>query len=138
MMDWQNATYALVQVAHNFGAVAVVGAPLFVLWPARQGVAPRRAATWMVLGGWALQGVSGAAFGATSFYAYGALPDIHGVAVVALAVKAGCALAGLGLSAALLLDRRGQGEDRRRARWRWLLAAGATALTAAAFLRWFS
>ncbi|GAA4404911.1 hypothetical protein [Quisquiliibacterium transsilvanicum] len=137
-MDWQNATYALVQVAHNFGAVAVVGAPLFVLWPAHPGPSMRRAPAWMVLCGWMLQGASGAAFGATSYYWYGAFPDIHGVAVAALAIKMGCALAGIGLSAALLLAGPGIREARGRLLWSWLLAAGATALTAAAFLRWFS
>ena len=137
-MDWQNATYALVQVAHNFGAVAVMGAPLFVLWPAHPGAGSLRAPAWMVFAGWILQGASGAAFGATSYYWYGALPDIHGVAVVALSIKVGCALAGIGLAAALLLDRPGKRDDRNRLLWRWLLAAGATALTAAAFLRWFS
>lgn len=137
-MDWQSATYALVQVAHNFGAVAVVGAPLFVLWPARPVAADLRAPAWMVLFGWLLQGASGAAFGATSYYWYGALPDIHGVAVAALTIKVACALAGIGLAAALLLERPGKRGDRNRPLWRWLLAAGATALTAAAFLRWFS
>ena len=137
-MDWQNATYALVQVAHNFGAVAVVGAPLFVLWPAHPGAGILRAPAWMVFAGWILQGASGAAFGATSYYWYGALPDIHGVAVAALAIKVGCALAGFGLAAVLLFQRGGSVDNRHRRLWGWLLAAGAIALTAAAFLRWFS
>lgn len=163
-MDWQNATYALVQVAHNFGAVAVVGGPLFMLWPARPPPAfhVRRRLLALVLAGWALQAASGAAFGATSYWWYGALPDIHGPAVAALLVKVGCAVAGFLLAAALLaaaLLRRDPGGsggsggssglrgssgapaggDRPGLRgWGWLLAFGATALTAAAVLRWFS
>lgn len=137
-MDWQNTTYALVQVAHNFGAVAVVGTPSFMLWAARHGTVPGRAPAWLVLCGWALQGASGAAFGATSYYWYGALPDIHGVAVAALAIKVACALAGVGLAGVLLVGRTGDMQSRHRRCWHWLLAAGVTALTAAAFLRWFS
>lgn len=147
-MDWQNATYALVQVAHNFGAVAVVGGPLFALWPARPPPAlhARRRLLALVLAGWALQAASGAAFGATSYVWYGALPDIHGPAVVALAVKVGCAIVGF-LLAAVWLRREspaaavalhGSDDAAGRRGWGWLLAFGATALTAAAVLRWFS
>ena len=137
-MDWQNTTYALVQVAHNFGAVAVVATPIFMRWAARRGIGPRRAPAWLVLCGWVLQGASGAAFGATSYYWYGAFPDIHGVAVATLAIKVGCALAGIGLAGILLVWRPGAEGSLHRQVWGWLLAAGATALTAAAFLRWFS
>lgn len=147
-MDWQNLAYALVQVVHNFGAVAVVGGPLFALWPVRPAPAlhARRRLLALVLIGWALQAASGAAFGATSYWWYGALPDIHGPALAALAVKVGCAIAGFLLAAAWLRrESAGTGaalqpsDDRAgRSGWGWLLAFGATALTAAAVLRWFS
>ena len=137
-MDWQNTTYALVQIAHNFGAVAVVGTPVFMLWAARHGILPGRAPAWLVLCAWAMQVASGAAFGATSYYWYGAFPDIHGLAVAALAIKMGCAAAGIGLAGLLLVGRPGREGILHRRPWNWLLAAGATALTAAAVLRWFS
>ena len=48
-MDLQNLAYALTQVAHNFGAVVVVAAPLYALWAARPvGV---RGVLWLVLSG---------------------------------------------------------------------------------------
>lgn len=82
--------------------------------------------------------MSGAGFGAISYYYYGRFPEIHGVAVAALAIKVTCAIAGLAL--ALLLQSRGERwpETRRRLSWRVLAVLGATALAAAAFLRWFS
>lgn len=87
---------------------------------------------------WALQIASGAGFGAVSYYYYGRLPEIHGVAVAALSTKVTCAAVGLAL--ALLLQSRGQrwNATRRKLCWRGLAALAATALAAAAFLRWFS
>lgn len=85
-----------------------------------------------------MQIASGAGFGAISYYYYGRLAEIHGVAVAALAIKVACAIAGLAL--ALLLQSRGGrwNESPRRLSWRALAALAATALAAAAFLRWFS
>lgn len=134
----ENLTYALVQVIHNFGAVAVVGAPLMALWPAPAGREAGRSLAWLVCAGWAMQAASGAGFGAVSYYHYGSFPDIHGVAVAALAVKAVCAAAGFALSV-LYLYRGAHFSDRSRERmWHRLAALGVVALTAAAFLRWFS
>ena len=136
-MDWQSLSYAAIQVAHNFGAVSVVGGPLFALWPTPFDWKRARPIAWLVFAGWMVQIVSGAAFGAASYAWYGHFPDIHGIAVAALLVKIACAVAGLALTAYHLADRREVTGDARRI-WRSLLALGAIALSAAAFLRWLS
>jgi hypothetical protein len=136
-MDWQSSGYAAIQVAHNFGAVSVVGGPLFALWPAPFDWKRARPIAWLVFAGWIVQIVSGAAFGAASYAWYGHFPDIHGIAAAALLVKIACAVAGLVLTAYHLANRREGAGDARRT-WRSLLALGATALIAAAFLRWLS
>ncbi len=137
-MDWQNLIYALVQVAHNFGAAAVVGGALFALWPARQPAEIQRKLAWLVLFGWTVQGVSGGTFGAASYLFYGQFPDIHGIAIAALLIKIGCAIAGFLLTAAYLRKGASWNEDERSRTWRSTFSLGATALGAAAFLRWFS
>lgn len=133
----QNLGYALTQVAHNFGAVAVVGGAVASLW-----LAPRpeleRSLAWLVCLGWAAQAASGAAFGAISFYYYGKFPDISGLAVAALALKVACAASGFSLAAFYLLRAASWTATLRRKIWLTLTGLGATALTAAAFLRWFS
>lgn len=137
-MDLQSLAYALTQVAHNFGAVAVVAAPLFARWPRRADETVRRRLAWLVLAGWMLQGVSGAGFGAISYAYYGAFPDIHGIAVVALLLKMACAASGFVLALLVLRRARAVSAPRADAVWGALLLLGATALTAAAFLRWYS
>jgi hypothetical protein len=137
-VDLQNLAYALTQVAHNFGAVAVVGGPLFARWPQRPEEPVRHRLAWLVLVGWVVQGASGAGFGAISYTYYGSFPDIHGIAVAALLLKMGCALMGLTLAVLLLRYAAGWPPQRRDAAWSGLLALGVTALMAAAFLRWFS
>ena len=136
-MDSQSLVYAAIQVAHNFGAVAVVGGPSFALWLVPAGAQGRRSLAWLVLAGWTLQVVSGVAFGAASYAWYGHLPDIHGIAVAALVIKIACAVAALALTSFHLASTR-NGDTRSRSIWGSLLALGATALTAAAFLRWLS
>ncbi len=136
-MDWQSFGYAAIQVVHNFGAVAVVGGPAFALWLLPAGAPGRRPIAWLVLTGWTLQVVSGIAFGAASYAWYGHFPDIHGIAVAALVIKIACAIAGLAVTSFHLVITRA-GDTRPRNPWGSLLALGATALTAAAFLRWLS
>ena len=136
-MDIQNLGYALTQVVHNFGATAVVGGAITSLW-----LAPRpeldRSLAWLVCLGWAAQIASGAAFGAISFYYYGKFPDIAGVAIAALAIKVACAASGFSLTAIYLLRAARWTAAARRRIWHMLAGLSATALTAAAFLRWFS
>lgn len=135
-MDLQNLSYAAIQVVHNFGAVAVVGSAVCALWPGLTG--PRKKLAWTVLWGWAAQAASGVAFGAVSWFYYGRFPDIHGIAVAALLLKVACAAAGFMLAAAYLHSGIGWSERAQQTTWRALAVLAATALSAAAFLRWFS
>ena len=91
-----------------------------------------------MLAGWAVQAASGSAFGALSWLYYGQLPDIHGIAIAALLIKTSCAASGFVLVALYLYRGQTWGEKNAQAIWRTLAALAATALTAAAFLRWFS
>lgn len=137
-MQPENLAYALTQVVHNFGAVAVVGGAGAALWSPVATKDRHRALAGLVAIGWAMQIASGAAFGAVSYAAYGRLPDIHGAALGALYLKIACAAAGLAL-AMRVRARSASFEELRLGRaWRALVALGATALAAAAFLRWFS
>ncbi len=135
-MDLQNLGYALTQVVHNFGASAVIGGAVASLWLMRPEL--ERSLAWLVISGWVAQVASGAAFGAISFYYYGQFPDLSAVALVALAIKVACAVSAFSLAAFYLLHAANRPAAWRRGVWRILTALGATALTAAAFLRWFS
>ena len=150
-MNWQNLGYAAIQVAHNFGAIAVVGGPLFALWPTRLAAQAQRRLAGLVLAGFIVQAVSGAGFGAVSYYWYGQFPDIHGVAIVALLIKIACAVIGAVVALVYLVrEPRGAGNPSSAGGegggaahfhpllWGALLALGVTALSAAAVLRWFS
>ena len=136
-MDLQNLLYALIQVVHNFGAVAVVGGALLARWPVPLDGAQRPLA-WLVLAGWTGQGLSGISFGIVSYAYYGQLPDIHGIAIVALLIKIACAATGLIVTFMWLRHASQWDEARRKRLWDLLTALGVTALAAAAFLRWFS
>lgn len=136
-MDPQNLAYALTQILHNFGAVAVTGGAAAARWFVQRSDR-RRTLAWLVLAGWATQAASGALFGAISHAAYGQFPDIHGIALAALVLKMGCAATGFGASACVLTFGERWSEPRRTFVWSALLALAAIALCAAAFLRWFS
>lgn len=133
-MDYQNLAYAVAQIFHNFGAVAVLGGSATAL--AWRDVKVQRKIGRLVLVGWLVQIVSGAAFGAISFYYYSAFPELSFVAEVALAVKICCAMIGLFLGASLL----GASRIERSMSNKWFItcALGIVALTSAAVLRWFS
>jgi hypothetical protein len=134
----QSLIYALIQLVHNFGAVAVLATAACGIWLARhESPLQRRAAILLALA-WAVQVAGGAAFGATSLYFYGHFPDIHGVAIDALFVKIGCATVGFLIAVAYAwLGSKG---CCRNSLVVWVLSftLGAVALSAAAFLRWFS
>jgi len=136
-MSPENLVYALTQVVHNLGAVAVAGGAAFALWPLQR---PEYARTfaWLLLGAWAAQIVSGGVFGLTSLYYYGELPDLSGIAMAALALKVLAALFGLLLAVVYLLRGRAWPLPHVKYTFQGLTALGAVALTAAAFLRWFS
>lgn len=133
----ENLAYALTQVVHNFGAAAVLGGAVFMLWPGLR-LEYGRPFAWLVLVGWGAQIVSGAVFGLTSLYYYGETPDLGRIAMAALAVKVAAAVTGFLLAVGYLAL--GQQWERLRVKhtFQALAALGATALTAAAFLRWFS
>lgn len=137
-MDLQNLAYALTQVAHNFGAVIVSGGATAAYAGLRADAARPRRLAWLVLAGWAVQAVSGAGFGAISYAAYGSFPDLHGIAVAALIVKIGCAAGAFALTALYLRLGAGWSTASCRRAWAVLVALAASALVAAAFLRWFS
>ncbi len=137
MADVQDISYALVQVAHNFGATAVVGSAVFALQQGVQASVQRKCA-WVALLGWATQALSGACFGAITYHYYDKLPDIHGFALGALYFKMVCTVSALAVLTWYLLKDKSNTNICRLCVWQGLFALGASALTAAAFLRWFS
>lgn len=137
-MDPQNLAYALIQLAHNFGAVAVTGGAVAGWVTQRRAPGQATRLVWLVLAGWALQAASGAGFGLTSLAYYGQFPDLHGIAVAALVIKLSCATAGLLLAILLLRFSGAWSAARRQHAWSGLVGLAATALSAAAFLRWFA
>jgi hypothetical protein len=133
-LDSQNLAYALTQIVHNFGAVAVVGGAVSALaW--READALRKLA-WLVLFGWAVQASSGATLGAISFFYQGKFPEIGHTATVALGIKVVCAALGFCLAAWQLYARPSPASG--RPAWIILIVLGVVALSSAAVLRWFS
>lgn len=132
----QNLSYAVIQVVHNFGAVAVVGGALFALW--WQENAMRRKLAFLTLGGWITQAASGATFGMTTYYYHHQLPDISGIATYALGIKMICATLAILMLATFIWRGERWAEQRIRNMWMTSSALGITALSSAAFLRWFS
>ena len=138
-VDAQDLGYALTQVVHNLGAVSVTGGAAAARFLGfADGQAAQRRLAWLVLAGWAAQAASGVTFGAISYSSYGRFPDIHGIAIAALDLKIACAAAGFSLGALYLARGPGWSAERRRGAWSALFGFALTALTAAAFLRWFS
>ena len=136
MSATQNLAYAVIQVVHNFGAVAAVGGSLAAT--KSSSVDTRNKLAWLALVGWGTQGASGVAFGAVSYYFYHQFPDISGIAVAALVVKMACAATGFLLLAVYLFRGGIWPEEKRCHAWFASSALAVTALSAAAFLRWFS
>ncbi|MEO6421964.1 MAG: hypothetical protein ABIR84_04585 [Candidatus Nitrotoga sp.] len=134
----ENLSYAVVQVIHNFGAVAVVGGAAFALFLGTAIAALHRKLAWLVGLGWAAQAISGMGFATVSYLYYDKLPDIHGIAMVALLIKMLCAVFGVTIVIIYLRYSATLAIERRHLAWQLLTALGLTALTAAAFLRWFS
>ena len=136
MSATQNLLYATVQVAHNLGAVAVVGGSLAGMLAAAP--AARRKLVSVALAGWVTQALSGATFGAVSYYFYHKFPDIGEIATAALMLKMACVAAGIMLLAAYLVWAGKLTEGIRKGAWIASFTLGLTALGAAAVLRWFS
>lgn len=136
MSTTQNILYSAVQSVHNLGAVAVMSGTLG--GAAMHTPAVRKTLAWIALAGWGTQALSGATFGAVSYYFYHRFPDIGEPATTALYIKMACAATGFMLLAAYLYW---------GAKWKeagvnrlWLASAvlAFTALCSAAVLRWFS
>ena len=136
MSNAQNLAYAAVQVLHNFGAVAAVGGSLAATRIKNADV--RKKLALLVLAGWGTQAISGATFGLVSFLYYHKFPDIAGIAVAALAIKILCAATGFMLVAVYLLRGANWAENKQSNVWHSSAILAVIALSAAAFLRWFS
>jgi len=132
----QNLAYSVVQVFHNFGAVAALGGSLAAGLSASADAS--RKSAWLALAGWATQAASGAAFGAVSFHFYHRLPDIAGVALAALVLKMLCAASALLLLAAYLYWEAGWARRKKIVVSHTAALLSAIALGAAAVLRWYS
>ena len=138
MIDLQDLSYAVAQVVHNFGAATIVGSAAFMLYMAPQPASLQRKFAWLTGFGWSAQVLSGMGFGAISHYYYGKFPDLHSIAIAALIIKILCTMSGLAMVALYLRYADDWADRQRNVVWRILFELGATALTAAAFLRWFS
>lgn len=136
MSDAQNLTYAVVQVFHNFGAVATVSAGFAATRIESEN--GRKKLAWLALTGWGAQAVSGASFGLVSYHYYQRLPDIAGIAVIALVIKMLCAATGILLTAAYIFWGGNWTQRKRSTALHSSTLVAAIALCAAAFLRWFS
>jgi hypothetical protein len=132
----QDLIDALIQVIHNMGATAIVGIGFYGVFYTKANPGARLALAQAIA--WMIQGLGGAAFGFTTYWFYGHLPDIHGVAVLALFLKMGCVVLGFLLTISYALWRYQWSPERRCLVWSSSFALGVTALTSAAFLRWFS
>ncbi|HEX5337219.1 MAG TPA: hypothetical protein VFW53_02170 [Gallionella sp.] len=132
----QNIAYSVVQVLHNFGAIATVGSALTAA--KYHGMDFRNKLAWLALAGWGTQAASGAMFGMVSYYFYHRFPDISGVALAALQIKILCAICGMLLLATYLRVGMRWSECTRNAVWLLTSALAVAALIAAAFLRWFA
>ncbi len=135
---FENLSYAIMQLVHNFGAAAVVGVAIFAIYPAAQPIPIQRKFAWLVGLSWTAQALSGVGFGAVSYYFYEKLPDLHGLAFAALLIKIMCAAGGVSIAIMYLRQAAGWTTEQRSVAWKLLAALGVTALAAAAFLRWFA
>ena len=137
-MQLENLSYALTQVVHNFGALAVVAGALVALKLKSEQQQLKHTMAWVVLIGWAAQAMSGLLFGGISLLFYGETPDLHDTAMYALILKGLCAISGILLALSYIRSGKNWSETGRQGVLRGLTALGTTALIAAAFLRWFS
>lgn len=133
----ENLTYSVIQAFHNVGAIGVVAAPTVIyLLLGNSDAIVKTNYIAIALASWLIQVLSGIGFGVTSFSFYGQIPDIDGVALVALVVKVICAMLSMGLYLYLLLPK-SQGLRAHKSVWRILVVASVLPLVSAAFLRWY-
>src|SRR2546426_8373525 len=130
-----NLVYTGVQILHNFGAVAVVGSPAMAWWFARDNLAAQGRLAWLLVVGWAAQGASGAGFGMTSYFLKGQLPEISGVALIALLAKMVCVTCGFAVGILYLKTASQWSIATRLKVWQGMLALAGKRLTAGGFFR---
>src|SRR2546428_5746094 len=130
-----NLVYTGVQILHNFGAVAVVGSTAMAWWVARDKLAGQGRLAWVLVIGWAAQGGSGAGFGMTSYFLKGQLPEISGVALIALVAKIACVTCGFAVGILYLNMASRWSVATRLKVWQGMLALAGTAPTTGALLR---
>lgn len=130
-------TYALIQVFHNVGALLILVLSSRGLGAARRHQSLRIPAFLACLA-WLAQGLTGALFGLETWHSEHQWPDIHGVAVAALLLKMICVAGGILLTGSCALWGIRWSAARQMGVWTGSLLLGMVALTAAAFLRWFS
>ncbi|KXW57434.1 hypothetical protein [Ferrovum myxofaciens] len=130
--------YALIQVLHNFGALLVVGLSGYGFRVALLRHSPSQTFALFVLLAWLAQGLTGATFGWVTYRSDHRLPDIHGIAMIALMIKVSCVCGGAGLMTSCLGWGGAWSSSRRMLVWAGSTGLACLALTAAAFLRWFS
>ena len=133
----ENFIYTLVQLVHNFGAVAVAGSPVAALWFGRENKIVLQKLTWLMALGLVAQGASGIGFAVTSYTMKGALPEVEGVALTALALKVGCTFVGVVLAGFYLVTGSRWSAVNQLRMWKLMVIMTLTALSAAAFLRWY-
>ena len=132
----ENLIYTWIQIAHNFGAVAVVGSPAVGWWLERKKIVANRLALLALLG-WFVQGATGIGFAITSYSLKGAVPEVTGIALGALLVKVSATVIGF-LAAAILWKKSPQWFVRRKMLvWQIMFAFSIAALMGAAVLRWY-
>lgn len=132
----QNLSYSVIQVVHNFGAVATVAGSLIAA-RLRDNITRIKLAR-LVLGGWVTQAVSGAIFGMVSYFYYHEFPDISGVAIYALTIKMVCASLGILLLTTYVWRSVRWTEPGKNRVWISSAVLSISAISAAAFLRWFA
>src|SRR6266545_3191464 len=132
----ENFIYTCVQIVHNFGAVAVVGSPAVALWLGRENKVALHKLTWLMALGWLAQAASGIGFAITSYALKGALPEVTGVTLVALALKVGCTFIGVVLAGLYLVTGSRWSTLNQLRMWKVMVIMTLTALSAAALLRW--
>lgn len=132
-----NLIYALLQVVHNFGAAAVVGGPIAAYWLARGNYPLQRRLAWLVVCGAIVQIGSGIGFGLTSYFLKGHVPELEGVALIALVVKIFCVISSFAVMLGYVIFAKQSTLYRQRNAWFSAAMLGSIAFSAAAFLRWY-
>ncbi|WP_353433025.1 hypothetical protein [Polynucleobacter sp. MWH-UH23A] len=132
----QSLLYALIQAIHNIGAVVIVGVGAYGLFFAIGEY--RRLLAGVQAFAWVIQGITGGAFGLTTFHYYHQLPDIHGTAIAVLLIKIACVILGFIFSATYVIYCTRFSKTIEKIYWWPMFMFGVLALISAAFLRWFS